>query len=64
MHKLVLEVRYQIGDIITTDTRTYRVVGYEYVPERAMRYILLHDKEGVASWEYMYPIEIDLLKIK
>lgn len=62
MKKITFPISYELGEIIKTSSKILKVIGYEYVPSRALRYVLLHEKDGVAVWEYMYDFEIELLK--
>lgn len=65
-NKLIVQfsVDYKIGDEIITDDRKYKIIGYEHVPDRGLRYILIHSDGGAPKWEYLYKIEILMLKNK
>lgn len=56
-----VNLKYKIGQRIKSETRVFIVIGFEYVPERSMRYILLHQKDGVPEWLYLFEFEIESL---
>jgi hypothetical protein len=49
-----IDLTYEIGETIITESRRYRVIGLEFVEGRGLRYILLHTKEGKCEWEYIW----------
>lgn len=61
MKKHTLSVRYEIGDKIKNDGGIYKVIGYEFVKSRGIRYILLSLKNGTPEWIYLYDFEISLI---
>lgn len=62
MKKITFPISYELGEIIKTSSKILKVIGYEYVPTRALRYVLIHEKDGDAAWVYLYDFEIELLK--
>lgn len=38
------------------------VIGFEYIEERGLRYILLNNIGSEMKWEYLYGFEIEALK--
>jgi hypothetical protein len=61
MKKFSLDVFYEIGEEIELNDRKIKVIGYEFVAERGIRYIVLwHD--GTMKWEYFYKFELDAMK--
>ena len=57
-----VDLKYKIGEKIKSDERIYTVIGFDYVKERGLRYILLHVVDGKAVWEFMYAFEIEAIK--
>lgn len=60
MKKFTFSVRYDIGEKIVHDGGYYKVIGYEYVKGRGVRYILL-TKDSKISWEYLHDFEIAMI---
>jgi len=56
-----VELKYQIGEKIKAGDRIYTVIGFEYVIERGLRYILLHANDGKVLWEYLFSYEIEAM---
>ena len=56
-----VELKYQIGEKIKAVDRVYVVLGFEYIQGISIKYVLLHQKEGAATWAYMYEKEIEFL---
>lgn len=61
-HKISL--KYNIGQTIKTSGCLYKVIGYEYIKDRGIKYIIL----GVDGIEprrfYVYESELSLLELK
>lgn len=55
------KVKYAIGQSIKYDKGIFKVVGYEYVKSRGIRYILLANNGLSMTREYLYDFEIGLL---
>lgn len=55
------KLTYKIGKKIKIADREYTVIGYEYIPKRAIRYILAHVVEGTPKWEYLFEFEIEMM---
>lgn len=53
-----IPLKYKIGQKIRGHERVYIIIGFEYVPDRSIRYILMHQKDGAPEWIYMYEFEI------
>lgn len=60
MKKFTFTVKYEIGETIKHDGGFYKVIGYEFVKSRGIRYILL-TKEGKITWDYLFDFEIQML---
>jgi len=60
--KIILDVKYPTGEKIEADNKTYTVIGYEFVVDRGIRYVLLYMDSGKADWAYLYDFEIEVLK--
>ena len=53
-----LNIKYEIGDRVKIDWEgNYKVIGYEHVDGRWLRYILLHWTERA----YQYETELELI---
>lgn len=61
MIDISFKVKYKIGEVLKRDTGLYKIIGYEFVKSRGIRYILLSAKNGSPEWIYLYAFEIDLL---
>lgn len=61
MKKHTLSVAYEIGQTIKTDGTIYKVVGFEFVKSRGIRYILLSLKNNTPEWIYLYDFEIKMM---
>lgn len=59
--KHTLTVKHEIGQTIKNDGGVYKVIGYEFVQGRGIRYILLSLKNGTPEWLYLYDFEIKLI---
>lgn len=53
-----IKLKHEIGETINAKERKYKVIGFEYVKGRGIRYILLHTNGGQVQWEYMYGFDI------
>lgn len=61
MKKVTLRVAYEVGDTIKHDGGVWKVIGYEYVKGRGVRYITLAVRNGTPEWLYLYDFEIKSL---
>jgi len=61
---MLVDLDYKLGETIKSSAKLYTVIGFEWVEERGLRYILLHLKDGVCVWDYMYRFEIEAIKEK
>lgn len=62
MNTITLEAKYTIGEVVEIGGRLYRLIGYEYIPERALRYIFcIGTDSGDTKWVYLFQFEIDAL---
>lgn len=61
MKKITLRVTYEIGDKIKHNGGVWKVVGYEHVKGRGIRYIVLAVKNGALEWLYLYDFELKSL---
>jgi len=59
-----IKLKYTIGESIKTLGLIYKVIGFEYVKDRGIRYILLHMDGGKGNWEYLYDFEIKMIQKK
>jgi hypothetical protein len=57
-----IKLKYKIGKKIITDNKIMTVIGFEYIEERGLRYILLNNIGSEMKWEYLYGFEIEALK--
>lgn len=57
-----VKLTYKIGEKIKSAERIYEVIGFEWIAERGLRYILLHVVNGKPEWEFMYEFEIKAIK--
>lgn len=58
-----IKLDYDIGEEIKTQTHIYKVIGFEYIPGRATRYILMYADNGDIKNIYLYKYEIKMLII-
>lgn len=58
MKKVTFSVTYEVGDKIKHDGGYYKVIGYEFVPKRGTRYIVMSIKNGTPEWTYLYDFEL------
>lgn len=54
------KLKYKIGQIIKTETKTFEVVGYENI-KNTFRYILVCLSEDTVKLNYLYDWEISFL---
>lgn len=57
--KISFEAKYKVGQKIKMADREYTCIGFDYVPQRALRYILAHSVDGQIKWEYFFDFEIE-----
>ncbi len=62
--KITVNLKYKIGQKIVVSDYVMTVIGFEYLPNRGMRYIILTVNENKTDWLYMYEFEIEALKEK
>lgn len=53
-----VKLKYKLHSKIKSNDRIYEVIGFEWVAERGVKYILLHVQDGDAKWIYLYNFEI------
>jgi hypothetical protein len=56
-----LKLDYKIGEKLDMMSKLFTVVGVEYFPNRANRYIVAHACDGTVKWEYLYKFEIEIM---
>jgi len=61
MKSVTFKVKYDIGETIKNDGGIFKVIGYEFVKGRGIRYALLTARNGTVEWLYMYDFEIALI---
>ena len=59
--KFTIQLDYSVGDKIRHDGGVWKVIGFEYVKGRGIRYILLTVKNQVLEWLYLFSFEIKAL---
>lgn len=58
-----MKLKYKVGEKVKTDYGILKVIGYEYIQGRGIRYILLRlDTNGGPVWDYMFDFEIKMIK--
>ena len=58
--KFQIDVKYKIGDVLESESKTWKVVGYEIIHER-IRYICLSVVDDKTHWDFMYDFEIEAI---
>ncbi|MFZ2523626.1 MAG: hypothetical protein WAW92_04545 [Minisyncoccia bacterium] len=56
-----IKLKYEVGSKIHTENGAYKVIGFEYIKGRGMRYCLLAIGAVGKDWLYMYDFEIKAL---
>lgn len=59
-----VNLKYKLKQKITLSDYIVTLIGFEYVEERGLRYILLSINENKTDWLYLYEFEIEALKVK
>jgi len=57
-----VELKYKIGEVIELFDRKVRVIGFEYIVGRGIRYVLLWATDDKIDWQFLYEFEIESLK--
>jgi len=58
-----MQLKYKVGEKVKTDYGILKVIGYEYIQSRGIKYILLRlDINGTPIWDYMFDFEIKMVK--
>lgn len=62
---MVIRTKHEIGDTFVSETRVYRLIGVEYIPGRATKYIFITLEDGGdTKWVYLYEVEIEMTLTK
>lgn len=61
---MTIKLKYKIGQNITIGDYIMTVIGFEYINNRAERYILLTINQNKTEWLYLYEFEIEAMKHK
>ena len=58
-----MKLKYKVGERVKTDYGILKVIGYEFVKSRGIRYILIRlDTNGAVLWDYMSDFEIKMIQ--
>lgn len=57
--------KYQMGEKIEAGATTFKVIGYEVVLGRGIRYIVAFwdDEKNECTWQYLYDFEIEMITL-
>lgn len=56
-----MKLKHKLGKTLKSSSRHYKVIGYEYVESRGMRYILATFDVYDVKWIYLFDFEIEML---